>query len=139
MCEQPPRPVVLAIDPGRAKCGVAIVARDGTVLHRAVIASECLPAMASELVQRYSPVRCVLGDGTGCRLAEGSLAAAVPGVPICRVEESRTSEEARARYLRAKPARGLQRLIPRGLRAPVSPYDDVVAMILAERWWAAQP
>lgn len=137
MCDQPTRPVVLAIDPGRAKCGVAVVARDGTVLHRAVIASECLSATASELVERYSPVRCVLGDGTGCRLAEGSLATAIPGVPICCVDESRTSEEARDRCLRATPARGLQRLIPRGLRAPASPYDDVVATILAERWWAA--
>jgi hypothetical protein len=34
------------------------------------------------------------------------------------------------------PPRGLQRLIPQGLRIPARPIDDIVAILLIERYLA---
>jgi hypothetical protein len=51
------------------------------------------------------------------------------------VDESHTSEQARRRYVNEKPAHGWRRLLPKALRTPETPYDDYVAILLAERWW----
>ena len=42
------------------------------------------------------------------------------------------------RFLRAHPERGWKRLLPPGLRSPDRPYDDFVAVILAERYLDGQ-
>lgn len=44
--------------------------------------------------------------------------------------------EARDRYWTMYPNRGLQRLIPLGLRVPPRPVDDIVAILLIERYFA---
>jgi RNase H-fold protein (predicted Holliday junction resolvase) len=130
-------PCILAIDPGRSKCGVAVVAASGEVLHRGIVAAEALAEEASRLFEAFAPRAVVMGDGTGSAAAAERLTAVV-GVPVERVDERHTSEAARARWLADHPARGLRRLLPAGLRTPDTPYDDYVAVILAERWWQSE-
>jgi hypothetical protein len=79
----------------------------------------------------------VVGNGTGSREMAQRVSAAVRPLEVVLVQEHRTSELARARYLAEHPPRGWRRLIPRGLRTPDEPYDDLVAVILGENWWAA--
>ena len=129
---------VLAIDPGRAKCGVAVVASGGAVLIREITTPAELCTQVASLIERFGPEALVIGDGTGSAAACCSLDEAKLPIPVERVDERHTSELARARYLAETPARGLCRLVPRSLRAPDAPYDDYVAVILAERWWARQ-
>jgi hypothetical protein len=50
------------------------------------------------------------------------------------VAEQFTSQLARQRYWQMYPPRGWQRLIPEGMRLPPRPIDDIVAIILLERW-----
>lgn len=133
-----PVPVVLAVDPGRAKCGVAVVDREGIVLHRVIVSTEELPAVLADLEARHAPEAILLGDGTGAAALHARLAVPERNAPLVRVDERHTSEQARARYLAEVPARGWRRLLPRALRTPETPYDDFVAVILAERWWQAQ-
>jgi RNase H-fold protein (predicted Holliday junction resolvase) len=128
-------PCVLAIDPGSAKCGVAVVQADGTVLYRAIITVDSTVEETRTLVARYRPVVVLMGRGTGSKPALKLLEEAELGSPLCPVDETRTSEEARARFVAENPARGWERLLPRSLRTPTQPYDDYVAVILAERYW----
>jgi hypothetical protein len=54
------------------------------------------------------------------------------------VNEDRSSLEGRYRYLKEN-SRGLSRILPVGLRIPREPYDDYVAVILAERFLKTYP
>jgi hypothetical protein len=130
---------VLAVDPGRAKCGVAAVNSDFAVLHRCVAPTPTLTGLLSELVERFRPTVLLVGDGTGAEAVCVSLRPLEDAVPLLKVDEQYTSEEARRLYLAEHPARGWRRLIPSGMRFPEEPYDDYVAIILARRWWQGQP
>ena len=129
---------VLAIDPGRAKCGVAVVRRDGQVLFLAIVAVEEIVEEARRLVAAYLPCVLIVGGGTGSRPVLQSLRAAELPVTVERVDESHTSEAARARFVAENQPPGWQRLLPRSLRSPWRLYDDYVAIILAERYWEKQ-
>ena len=132
-----PMPCLLAIDPGSAKCGVAVVERDGEVVYQAVVPAEGLAATALDLALAYRPLAVVVGNGTGSKPLLLQLQAAGLPAPLVPVDESHTSEAARALYLEAHPARGWQRLLPPSLRTPSVPYDDYVAVLLARRYWLA--
>jgi len=127
-------PVVIAVDPGRAKCGVAVLSSSGVVLSRAVVPTESLIDNILALARQYSPQTLVVGDGTGSAPVIAVLGLACDGIPLVTVDESHTSELARSRYLSETPRRGFRRLLPSFLRTPEQAYDDFVAVILAERW-----
>jgi RNase H-fold protein (predicted Holliday junction resolvase) len=129
---------VLAIDPGRTKCGIAVVRSDGAVEHRAIVSAEQVVDAARSLLEVYAPAAIVVGGGTGAQPILDALRAAGLNAPTVVMDEAHTSEAARARFVATNPARGWQRLLPRSLRTPDRPYDDYVAVILAERWLASQ-
>ncbi|MDR7419950.1 MAG: pre-16S rRNA-processing nuclease YqgF [Armatimonadota bacterium] len=128
--EVPRARIVLAVDPGRGKCGVAVCSTQG-VLARTIVARPGLPALIADWQRRFAVTEIVVGDRTGARDA---LAAArgVATVPVVLIGEAGTTLAARARYLREHPPRGWRRLLPRGMRTPPEPYDDYVAVLLAE-------
>jgi RNase H-fold protein (predicted Holliday junction resolvase) len=134
---------VLSIDPGTAKCGVAVVhAADeiGPVraLHREVAETPRLVARTLALLIAYPEVEAILiGNATRGSVLRRALIEALPlGFPVHAVEEAFTSQRARVRFQIEHPPRGWQRLIPPGLRTPPIPYDDYVAILLAEDWYS---
>ena len=126
---------VLAIDPGTAKCGVAIVQADGHILHRAIVPTAEILEHVRTVIAAHQPTALVCGNGTGSKPILQALEAAQLSIPIQPVDESHTSEAARIRFVRENHPPLLQRLLPRTLRTPWLPYDDYVAVILAERYW----
>jgi len=128
---------VLAVDPGRDKCGVAVVQVDGKVLHRAVVPSADLPREAARLIAQHRVTALVLGDRTAAKEVEAALRQARVGLTPTIVDEHRSSEEGRRRYFRDNPSRGWRRLLPVSLQTPPRPYDDYVAIVLAERYLKA--
>ena len=132
-------PTVLAVDPGSAKCGVAVVHQDGRTLLRDIVATERIQETLAGLVARFRPVALIVGGGTSSRLLLRELQSGDLPLPVERVEEAHTTEAARQRYLAEHPARGWERLLPRGLRTPPRPVDDYAAVILAERYWQTHP
>lgn len=129
-------PVVLAVDPGREKCGLAVVDASGRVACQAVVDSGALLDRLAELVDRHSHPIIVLGDRTGSRhwrrRIEAALGPRLGGIEL--VDEHLSTHEARQRYLADHPARGWRRLVPHPFRLPDRPVDDYVAVILAERY-----
>lgn len=124
---------VIAIDPGRCKCGVAVVRGVGAdVLHRAVVPTEQIPEALADLHARYCPDVILIGNGT--MASDAAEAAKSLGAPVELVDERMTSIEARKRYFAEHPPRGLRRLLPISLQTPDQPCDDYVAVILAERY-----
>jgi hypothetical protein len=127
---------VLAIDPGRAKHGLAVVAPDGACLARAVVPTDALIARVRDETERHTPFRLLLGSGTGHRAVCDllTLAGFAPEV----VPERETTRRARDRYFQEYPPSGWRRLLPRGLLAPPRPIDDFAALVLAEDWLASR-
>lgn len=122
---------VLAIDPGRDKCGVAVLASDGRVLVQRVVPTAELDAAVGELIQSYAPT-VIMGDGTTSTDAKKRVEAL--GVPVLLVDEYRTTDAAKCAYWEAHPPRGWRCLVPRGMLVPPVPVDDFVAVILAQRF-----
>lgn len=125
---------VLAVDPGRWKCGVAIVARDKGVLARAVVPQDDLQRLLRVLVSEFQPDTIIVGRGTGAKEARSIVNHLNLPLPTVSVDETYTSQDARKRFFKEHPPKGLKRLIPTSLQVPEVPYDDYVAVILAERY-----
>ena len=128
--------IVLAVDPGRDKAGMAVVSKARAVLRCIVSADDCA-SRGGELAAAHGVHRIVVGDRTGSREAVRALALS-SGLEVITIDEHRSSMEGRQRYLREHRGKGLCRLVPVGLRTPREPFDDYVAEILAARYFERQ-
>lgn len=128
---------ILAIDPGQQKCGVAVLERAGQIRYRGISTTESLISLLQQLITLNRPIAIVLGNGTGAKPLLLRLQQQF-SIPIHSVDEAYTSEQARVRWLAENEPRGWERFLPRSLRTPTTPYDDCVAILLAERYWQSQ-
>ncbi len=130
--------VVLAIDSGTHKCGLAVVSIEKGVLYKEVVAFEELAQRSSAILKNFQVDKLVLGDRTNSKkVAEilNSSGVAAKGGGIIFVDEDASTLEGRRRYFQVNKRKGLWRLIPIGLQIPPVPYDDYVAVVLAERYF----
>lgn len=127
---------ILAIDPGNAKCGIAVVTTEdgkprmvkGEIVETAQLADALL-----RLKEEHQFDLVVVGNGTTSRAAQEVVRAALPGRTMLIVDEKDTSIRARERYWEYHPRRGWRKLLPSSLQVPPEPVDHYVALILAER------
>jgi RNase H-fold protein (predicted Holliday junction resolvase) len=124
---------ILSIDPGREKCGLAVVTAE-SVLHKEITSRDDLVRVAGSLTAEHRPDEIIIGGGTGGKALADELRRLISEIPIRIVDESFSTQRARARFFKDNPPRGIRRLIPRGLLTPDRPYDDYVALILAEEY-----
>jgi RNase H-fold protein (predicted Holliday junction resolvase) len=131
--------IVVAIDPGREKCGVAICAEPAEsetsirVLHKEIVATERVVARLLQLKNSHAFERVLLGDGTHSSVLARAIRESFLEVEL--VPEAFTSQRARERLRATSLPRGLWKLIPQGMRPAPHSYDDHVAVILAEDWF----
>lgn len=125
---------ILGLDPGRDKCGVAVINSQQEVIYHQVIDSAKAIAIIQQLVQKYAINLIVMGDGTTSKTWQQQIESNVPMVVVTTINETNSTLEARDRYWLMYPPTGLQRLVPQGLRTPPRPVDDLVAIILLERY-----
>lgn len=125
---------IIAIDPGSHKVGVAVVSSTTETLYKSVSSRDECNDLISELIHEFNVEVVVLGNGTCSKEIREFVETNFPKVHLEVVDETETSRFARERYLKENPPKGIGRLIPMGLRTPSEPYDDYVAVILAERY-----
>ncbi len=130
--------VVLAVDPGRDKCGIAVVGHRSGVLHREVRTTADLVPRVQDLAARFAVEALVVGDRTTSRLVAAALSGLQSLPEPMPIDEAGSSLAARERWRREVPPRGWQRLVPAVFRFPREPIDDWAAVILAERYLAAR-
>lgn len=124
------------LDPGRDKCGLAVVDDEGNCIFHQVVATEKLGESLWELKEKYSFETLVMGNGTTSKKAEATVRSALTDINLAVVDEYRTTDAARDEYWQMNPPKGLKRLIPRGMLVPPVPVDDLAALILARRYVA---
>ena len=130
---------LLGLDPGRDKCGVAVMNDRQEVIYHQVIDSDQAIADLTQLSQQYNLDLIVMGDGTTSKNWRQQIESDLTTVPVVTVNETNSTLEARDRYWVMYPPKGLQRMVPPGLRVPPRPVDDIVAIILIERYLIDAP
>ena len=108
-----------------------MVDHQGQVLEKRVVPTKDLLEFVSNLTGRYESALIVLGNRTKSQSIKNTLLSL--GIPVALIEENNSTVEGRYRYLKEN-TKGLAKLLPIGLRIPAEPFDDYVAVILAERY-----
>jgi len=127
--------MVLAIDPGTGKCGLAVVGQAEGCLQRDVVNREDLLSRVRHYLESFPVERVLVGGATGSRPVVQELKQHL-SLPVEVVNEFRTTERARGRYFQDHPPRGLWRLVPLGLQIPGVAIDDYAAVVMAEDYFS---
>lgn len=131
---------LIGFDPGRDKCGIAVMGIDRTLYFHEVITSDQAIATLLHLQNQFRVKEIILGDQTTSKEWKTRIEQELPiHPPIQFVDERYTTLEARDRYWTMFPPHLLARLVPKGLRPLPRPIDDIVAILLIERHLMADP
>ncbi len=126
--------VILGFDPGRDKSGIAVMGLDKKLHHHKIVPAVEAIAAIQALLQQFPISLLVLGNQTTAKRWKQQLEQHLPSLPIVMVDERYSTLEARDRYWQMYPPKGLLKLLPRGLREPPRPVDDIAAILLIERY-----
>ena len=122
---------IVGIDPGRDKCGVAVLNSSAEILFEEVIETAEFETILKKLIAQFNLRLAILGDGTTHKNAEKILRTLNLEVKI--VDEKHTTEEARKLYWKKNPPRGWRKILPTSMQVPPVPVDGIVAEILVTR------
>lgn len=126
--------MILGFDPGRDKCGLAVMGPERKLYDHQVVPAEKAIATIIDYCWQFQISLIVMGDQTTAKQWQQKIIQELPGISIVMVDERYTSLEARDRYWQMYPPTGLSRLIPQGMRQPPRPVDDLVAILLIEKY-----
>ena len=130
---------IAAVDPGRDKCGLAVLDSEAGVLWHGVVPTGGLPGAVEAQLAAHSCRVVVVGNQTYSAAIKRSLQPLLETGRIdemAEVDERGSTEEARSRYWLMNPPTGWRRLLPAGLRVPPCAVDDYAAIILGERYFS---
>jgi RNase H-fold protein (predicted Holliday junction resolvase) len=107
---------------------------DRVLRHQEVVGSDEVLERLEELRSQFPISIIVMGNQTGSQTWKAAFAKLPDPPRVMLVDERYTSLEARDRYWEMYPPKGLNRLMPQKLRAIPRPIDDIVAILLIERY-----
>ncbi len=129
--------MILGLDPGRVKAGIAVVEAGGAIIYRAIVPAAELRAALEAIFAKYEIARIALGDSTAsaqtAALLNEIIAANNPELKVEMVDERDSTLQARALYFEHNAPQGWRRLVPLSLQNPPEPVDDFAAVILTRR------
>ncbi len=126
--------MILAIDPGRDKCGVVVMSFEGDIEYQKVIETASLESVLADLSKKFELRTVVLGDGTTSKAAKQRILSILPNIQVEVVNERHTTEEARKLYWKKNPPCGWRRFLPTSMQVPPVPVDDIAAEVLAKKF-----
>jgi len=107
---------------------------DRILRHQEVVPVKAVLSRIETLRQQFPVSTIVLGDQTGSKQWKDTLSQLLDPPRIMLVDERYSTLEARDRYWQMYPPTGLARLVPPSLRTIPRPIDDIVAILLIERY-----
>lgn len=126
--------MILAIDPGSEKCGIALLDEKGILISKQIVSRKQFIASIKSLITQHSLTHLIIGKGAFGQLIEKELTKNILNLNIFFVDEKNSTLEARKRYWQANKPKGFWIFIPTSLRVPPVPIDDYAAQILGERY-----
>ena len=125
--------VLLGIDPGRSKTGLALVDSDGNVIAYAVVLMNNFLEECQEFIYGHNIEQCIMGNGTTSETMEKTLKKLL-SLPISIVDEAHSTEEARKHYWQMDDPKGLRKLLPTSMQVPPENLDGLAAVVLVKRY-----
>jgi RNase H-fold protein (predicted Holliday junction resolvase) len=130
--------IVLSIDPGKKKCGMAVVDNRLSFITGMVADNKELLKQIEIYRNRYKIDKIVLGCGTNSKEIYDRIKEQYPNLELTKLSEKNTTIQARRRYFEYYPPTGIAKILPVSLRIPPCPYDDFAAFVIAERYFLSQ-
>ncbi|OGC11690.1 hypothetical protein A3K48_04255 [candidate division WOR-1 bacterium RIFOXYA12_FULL_52_29] len=124
--------MILAIDPGKDKCGLAAMDNARRVSEKKVVSRQTVIGEVREMFRKYAPFSVVIGKSSEGKNIQKELSAV--GLVSTAVSEKNSTRLARSRYWQDNPPTGWLRLIPTTFRVPPVPVDDHAAVIIGENY-----
>ncbi len=122
---------VVAIDPGKSKCGLVLAKISEKKVYKAIILkSELLENYLRNLITDEDIEQIIIGNGTTSREISEKLHFFKK--EIITFEEKNTTYRAKARYFELFPISGLKFLIPREIFILNKNLDAISALIILE-------
>jgi len=126
--------MIIAVDPGSMKCGIAVLDKNTHVVEKKLIEKENLINEVSFLAARYAVSTVVIGEGTGSKNLKKRFSEINLPFDVIFIPENFSTLEARTRYFKENPPIFFLRFLPKKLLVPPRPIDDYAAIILGERY-----
>ena len=124
-------PKVIAIDPGKSKCGLVLAEINEKKVYKAIILkSELIENYVRNLITAEDISQIIIGNGTTNREIREKLDFFKK--EIITFEEKNTTYRAKARYFELFPISGLKFLIPREVFILNKNLDAISALIILE-------
>jgi len=103
----PDQPVILGFDPGRQKCGLAVMGVDRTIRYHQVVTTETAIPTLQTLREQFPISLLIMGDQTTAKDWKKRLSELPNPLRIVMVNERYSSLEARDRYWQMYHPKGL--------------------------------
>ena len=126
--------MILAIDPGKDKCGLAVLETDGKVIKKEVVPTPQFSLHITHYTLQLDIQTIVVGNGTYSKAIDEQIKRLNLSIKTTIIPEEFSSLEARKLYWQDHRPRGFMRLIPTSLRVPPVPIDDYAAIVLGQRF-----
>ncbi len=124
----------LAIDPGKDKCGLAILddKKNHYVLKNSYVTE--LEQNILQITENYQINKIILGNGTGYKQIQQIISKTLPKSLIIIMDEKNTTYLAKQIYWQHNKPKGWQKVLPKGLRTVPEPLDSYAALAIGIRW-----
>ncbi|MEP0813609.1 MAG: hypothetical protein HRF49_02950 [bacterium] len=126
------QPVIVGIDPGNHKCGIAVVDRAGTRIYSEVCPRRLLQNRLSPIFARYTVSYIAVGSRTGSEGVLREIESMGCGYSTVTVEEAKSTREGMSLYASSAPA-GLSWLYWLMLILGIAKADGWAALVIARR------
>jgi len=126
--------MILAVDPGSEKCGLALLNLNANLIERKIISRENAAKSIAAYLAQYAVSTLVVGQSPFGKDLEKELSKMELKTNLIFISEKFSTLAARKRYWQENQPKGLWKLIPVSLRTPPAPVDDYAAQILGERY-----
>jgi len=126
--------MILAIDPGREKCGVAVLGTDGKIVESGIVARAEIKDTVYHYLAKHRITALVVGKSAFGKEVEKELSRLELKTNLIFISEKNSTLEARRRYWKDNKPKGWWKLLPTTMRVPPVPVDDYAAIVLGERY-----
>ena len=129
--------LVIAVDPGTHKCGIALLRGPGEILVREVAGRDAAITRVAELLGGNPGAAVVIGNSTQGPALVRDLALQT-AIQAELVDETNSTMDARALYWQENRPGCLWAIFPPSFRPMPRPIDDYAAVIIARRYLASR-
>ncbi|MFW6028957.1 MAG: Holliday junction resolvase RuvX [Halanaerobiales bacterium] len=126
--------IYLGIDPGKDKCGIALVKDEENILLLDIVNAKRVDTYLKELYHKYDIDIVILGSGTYSEKIKKIIKKNFL-TEIVIVDEKNTTREAQEKYREEHPPKGYKKILSKFVSwKPAENIDDYAALIIVKRY-----